>query len=168
MEHASAAPPPPPPSPDKKEVKRENKKLKQQVASLEKAGVSKDKKIESKDKKISSQRQEIRDLTEQLKMEKKASRELIQKAWQDAENMMNEASVAMDVAKAKEKRAEDMILQENESGGEALRKERSYSARQTQQLKAKHDVAMKKLHDEHAAVLRVNEQKYDRDKVCSM
>ena len=81
---------------------------------------------------------------------------------------MNEASVAMDVAKAKEKRAEDMILQEKESGGEALRKERSYSARQMQQLKAKHDVAMKKLHHEHAAVLRVNEQKYDRDKVCSM
>jgi len=98
-------------------------------------------------------------------MEKKASRELIQKAWEDAENMMNEASVIMDISKAKEKEVEYRILNEKERCGKATRKEGRFSSRQIDQMKSKHDVSMKKLHDEHEAVLRVNGKKYDREKV---
>ena len=156
---------PTPPSPNKKEVKRENKKLKATVDSLEKAHVAKDRKIASKDKKINSQQDVIKDLTEQLRIEKKVSRELIEKAWEDTEDMMNESSVVMDVAKAKEKEVEDRILHEKESCGKAMRRERRISSRQIAQMKSKQEAAMKKLHDEHDAVLRVNEQNYDKEKV---
>jgi hypothetical protein len=62
-------------------------------------------------------------------MEKKESCELIQKAWEDAENMMNEASVIMDITKAKEKEVSNRMLNEKEHCGKAMRKERHFSSR---------------------------------------
>ena len=79
--------------------------------------------------------------------------------------MMNEASVIMDIAKAKEKEVEDRILNDKECYGKSMMKERRFSSRQIDQMKSKHDVSMKKLHDEHKAVLRVNGKKYDMEKV---
>lgn len=157
-EEASALPPPLPPSPDKKAVKRKNKKLKANVDTLLKGHVINLKKIASKDTKIYSQKKVIKELTEQLKSEKKASREVIQNAWEDAENMMNEASVMMDVAKAKEKKTEEKILLEKERCDKAMRSERRSS-------KTKQQAAMKKLHDKHDEVLRVNGSKYNTEKV---
>jgi hypothetical protein len=46
-----------------------------------------------------------------------------------------------------------------------MRKERHFSSRQIDQIKSKHDASMKKLHDEHETVLRVNGKKYNMEKV---
>ena len=79
--------------------------------------------------------------------------------------MMNEASIVMDVAKAKEKDAEDKILLEKERGREELRRDRKASSRKLTHVKNKHEATIKELCEKHESVLRANEKKYNKRKV---
>ena len=102
---ASTKPPPPPPSPNKTAVKRQVKNLKSTVKSLKKSDAAKDKKMASKDKKIATQDLNIRDLLQQLRLEKKTSNTIMNDTMSKAVEAMDEAVQLREKAKVYEKRS---------------------------------------------------------------
>jgi hypothetical protein len=155
---ASNTPPPPPPSPDKKAVKRQNKKLKADNEMLKK-GRSKDK------HKIAEKESAIRDLLRQLWLEKKASNAIIESTMSSAIKIMDEALQLREEAKMFEREIEAKLITEVEQHQEDLRKERQQHTRERARMKDKFEVKLEKQEHEHDESMKEMRAKYENQKV---
>ena len=158
MQHASAVPPPPPPSPDKKAVKRQNKKLKLDNESLKKQS-AKDK------KKIAAQESTIRDLFQQLRMEKKASNTIINDTMSKAVESLDEAIQLREKAREYETEVESKLVAEVEKHKEQLREERKLHSSETARVKNNIETKLQKQQAEHESAMEVMRAKYEKQKV---
>ena len=155
---ASLKPPPIPPSPDKKAVKRQNKKLKHDSESL--------KKVSAKDKKkIAAQDSSIRDLLQQLRLEKRASNTIINDTMSKAVESMDEAIQLREQAKVYETEVESKLVAEVEQHKEQLREERKLHSSETARMKTKIKNTLQKQQDEHESAMKAMRAKYDKKKV---
>ena len=160
-EEASLKPPPIPPSPDKKAVKRQNKKLKLDNESLKKQS-AKDK------KKIAEKESTIRDLLQQLRMEKKASNTIINGTMSKAMESMDEALQLREKAKEYETELESKLVAEVEQHKEQLREERKFHSSETARMKTNIESKLQKQQAEHESAMKAMRTKYDKQKVSSL
>ena len=117
----------------RKLVKTQQKKLDSDSKKINKLEKGVDELERCKDqqvKKIDSLKKANRDLSDQLKSEKEASRLTIMKLMDVAEGLMEESREIMQEMKAKEKELDQQKIREKEQRSAALRKERQVSARQ--------------------------------------
>ena len=165
FEEASTKPTPPPPSPDKNEVKRENKKLKADNQSLKNGVVKKDKKIAAQDKKIAAQDLTIRGLLQQLRLEKKASNTIMNDTMSKAMKVMEEAVQLREMAKVYENEVEDKLMAELQQHKEQLREERQFHSRETARTLSNVGYKLCKQDAEHKSAIKLTLDKHGKQKV---
>ena len=139
-------------------VKRQNKKLKLDNESLKKQS-AKDK------KKIAAQESTIRDLFQQLRMEKKASNTIINDTMSKAVESLDEAIQLREKAREYETEVESKLVAEVEKHKEQLREERKLHSSETARVKNNIETKLQKQQAEHESAMEVMRAKYEKQKV---
>ena len=126
---ANAIVPPIPKSPLKKQLKEDVKELKKDVKGKAAVIFNLEKKEKRSTTKINALDMSVKELTAQLRAEKKASNLLIMQSIDEAEATMVAANLIMKDANKQRSDAQASILAEKERSNDEVRKERVYSQR---------------------------------------